>query len=230
MRILTIDTSTMISEVTILEDKEIICDFSMNQEKTHSESLVPLIDKALKSQGLKLSDIDVIGIALGPGSFTGLRIGLTVAKTLSQFSNAKIIGISTLEALAKGVYQKDRLIVPLIDARGKLVFYGGFVNNEAHIKEGMIEIDKLIDNLKEENPIFLGEITEKYRKDLEKIGEVCTFNFNNCIGKNLALLTYERAIKNDFDNLYELTPNYLRKSQAEIDLIKKREKEGEKHV
>ena len=82
MIILGIDTSTMISEVTILENNQIIVDFSMNQEKTHSESLVPLIERAVESQSLKMEDIDVIGISIGPGSFTGLRIGLTDRKSV----------------------------------------------------------------------------------------------------------------------------------------------------
>lgn len=221
MNILTIDTSTMISEVTILENENIICDFSMNQEKTHSESLVPLIEKALISQNLSMDDIDVIGVSIGPGSFTGLRIGLTVAKTLSQFSRAKLVGISSLKALQGGIYQRDRLIVPLIDARGDLVFYGGFLNGEMVIKEGMMKITKLLEELRGKNPIFVGEITEKYREKLGEVGDIAPFHFNNCVGKALCKLTHERASRGEFDDIYSLSPNYLRKSQAEIDYIKR---------
>ena len=224
MIILGIDTSTMISEVTILENNQIIVDFSMNQEKTHSESLVPLIERAVESQSLKMEDIDVIGISIGPGSFTGLRIGLTVAKTLAQFLDLKIIGISTLDALQRGIYQKDRLIVPLIDARGKKVFYGGYVNNEEVIKEGMIDIKDLVEGMKDKNPIFVGDITNKYKEELSEVGEIAPINFNNCIGKNICEIARLRAIDEDFDDLYDLSPNYLRKSQAEIDYIKKNTK------
>lgn len=83
MNILAIDTSTMISTVTISDGVEIIGDFNVNQQKTHSESLVPMIESLLSLLGMKIADIDKFVIAKGPGSFTGLRIGMTIAKTLS---------------------------------------------------------------------------------------------------------------------------------------------------
>ncbi|MDU2202957.1 MAG: tRNA (adenosine(37)-N6)-threonylcarbamoyltransferase complex dimerization subunit type 1 TsaB, partial [Anaerococcus hydrogenalis] len=96
MRVLGIDTSTMISTVTVVEDEKVIGDFNVNQEKTHSESLVPMIETLLKLLGLKLSDIDIFAVAQGPGSFTGLRIGMTIAKTFAQVDDKKLIPISTL--------------------------------------------------------------------------------------------------------------------------------------
>lgn len=231
MRILALDTSTMNSTVTIMEDGKIIADYSLNQEKTHSESLVPMIDQVLQGLNLSIRDIDLIAPSIGPGSFTGLRIGLTVAKTLAQFTEMKIVGISTLEALARGV-KSDDLIIPLIDARGKRVFAGGYLGGEKYFEEGLFDIDKLLENLsgkleelKKDNRdlklIFLGEASEIHREKLEKHGLVMDANFNYCIGNNLAVIAREKAIRGEFDNLYSLSPNYLRKSQAEIDYAKK---------
>lgn len=90
MNILAIDTSTMISTVTIASDDEIIGDFNVNQQKTHSESLVPMIENLLNLLGMEIKDIDLYVIAKGPGSFTGLRIGMTIAKTLAQVNGKKI--------------------------------------------------------------------------------------------------------------------------------------------
>ena len=125
MRVLGIDTSTMISTVTVVEDEKIIGDFNVNQEKTHSESLVPMIETLLNLLGLKLSDIDIFAISQGPGSFTGLRIGMTIAKTFAQVGNKKLIPVSTLKALALnsssisfafGVPQAVKVLIAIIKA------------------------------------------------------------------------------------------------------------------
>ena len=102
MNYLAIDTSTMISTVTVADEKEILGDFNVNQVKTHSESLVPMIENLLKLLGMTVADIDKFVIAEGPGSFTGLRIGMTVAKTLAQVEKKDLITVSTLKAMAAG--------------------------------------------------------------------------------------------------------------------------------
>src|SRR5699024_6151198 len=99
MNYLAIDTSTMISTVTVADDKEILGDFNVNQAKTHSESLVPMIESLLRLLGMTVKDIDKFVIAEGPGSFTGLRIGMTIAKTLAQVENKDLLTVSTLKAM-----------------------------------------------------------------------------------------------------------------------------------
>ena len=121
MNILAIDTSTMISTVTIASDNEIIGDFNVNQQKTHSESLVPMIENLLDLLGMTIKDIDAFVISEGPGSFTGLRIGMTVAKTLAQVNEKKLIPISTLLALANNS-SSEKLKAPMLDARGNRVY------------------------------------------------------------------------------------------------------------
>ena len=102
MNYLAIDTSTMISTVTVADEKEILGDFNVNQAKTHSESLVPMVEILLELLGMEIGNIDKFVIASGPGSFTGLRIGMTIAKTLAQATKKEIIPISTLAAMAAG--------------------------------------------------------------------------------------------------------------------------------
>lgn len=220
MNILAIDTSTMISTVTIASDNEIIGDFNVNQQRTHSESLVPMIENLLKLLGMTIKDIDAFVISKGPGSFTGLRIGMTVAKTLAQVNDKNLIPISTLEALANNS-SSNYLKVPLMDARGNRVYaavYGK--DGKEIIEEDLYEIEdfvKLVDALDEEVEL-IGEISGKYCKYF-KNAHTLPINFNNCIGKSLIRLGLIHI--NESPNLFEISPNYLRKSQAEREYEKK---------
>ena len=224
MNILAIDTSTMISTVTIASENEILGDFNVNQQKTHSESLVPMIETLLNLLGMEIKDIDEFVIAEGPGSFTGLRIGMTIAKTLAQVNDRKLVPISTLLALANNS-SSDKLKVPMLDARGNRV-YGAVYDKEFNeiIKEDLYTIEdfsKLVNDLDEEIEL-IGDISLKYQDLFEK-AKVLPINFRNTIGKSLIKLALEN--KNDYD-LYQLVPNYLRKSQAERELLRNDQKNG----
>lgn len=224
MNILAIDTSTMISTVTIANDNEILGDFNVNQQKTHSESLVPMIETLLNLLGMEIKDIDEFVIAEGPGSFTGLRIGMTIAKTLAQVNDKKLIPISTLLALANNS-SSDNLKVPMLDARGNRV-YGAVYDKDFNeiIKEDLYTIEdfsEMVNGLDEEIEL-IGDISLKY-EDLFEKAKVLPINFRNTIGKSLIKLALEN--KNDYD-LYQLVPNYLRKSQAERELLRNDQKNG----
>ena len=134
MNYLAIDTSTMISTVTVADDKEILGDFNVNQAKTHSESLVPMIESLLRLLGMTVKDIDKFVIAEGPGSFTGLRIGMTIAKTLAQVENKDLLTVSTLKAMAAGS-TSNRAKLALLDARSTRVYGALFDENLEEIIE-----------------------------------------------------------------------------------------------
>ena len=224
MNILAIDTSTMISTVTIASDGEIIGDFNVNQQKTHSESLVPMIENLLDLLGMTIGDIDKFVIAKGPGSFTGLRIGMTIAKTLAQVGNKELIPVSTLLALANNS-SSDRLKVPMLDARGNRVYAAVYDSdfNEI-IGEDLYTIDEFVDlaNDLDKDLELIGEISTKY-EDKFKSSKTLSLNFNSCIGRSLIKIALgeDRQAK----NLYEISPNYLRKSQAERELNNKKNKD-----
>lgn len=218
MNILAIDTSTMISTVTIASDSEIIGDFNVNQQKTHSESLVPMIESLLDLLGMSIKDIDKFVISKGPGSFTGLRIGMTIAKTLAQAGDRDLIAVSTLLALANNS-SSDKLKAPMIDARGNRV-YGAVYDKDFNevIKEDLYTIDvfsKLVNELNSEVEL-IGEVASKY-ESLFVNAKTLPISFNNCIGKSLIKIGLENLDKSN--NIYELSPNYLRKSQAERELL-----------
>ena len=227
MNILAIDTSTMISTVTISDGVEILGDFNVNQQKTHSESLVPMIENLLKLLGMEVADIDKFVIAKGPGSFTGLRIGMTIAKTLAQASKKELVPVSTLLALANNS-SSDRLKVPMIDARGNRI-YGAVYDKDFKeiIKEDLYTIDvfkDLVNNLDSEVEL-IGTMNEKYGDKFTNAVKL-PLNFNNSIGRSLIKI----ALLDDYEpvDLYKIIPNYLRASQAERELLKNDKKDGSK--
>lgn len=220
MNYLAIDTSTMISTVTVADEKEILGDFNVNQVKTHSESLVPMIENLLKLLGMTVADIDKFVIAEGPGSFTGLRIGMTIAKTLAQVEKKDLITVSTLKAMAAGsISQRAKL--PLIDARSTRVYGALYDENlEEIVPANLYEIDNLakIVNEKGLEIEMLGLLNEKYF-DKFKRAKKAPINLNNCIGKGLIRIAQEENL--EARPLYEISPNYLRRSQAEREFKKK---------
>lgn len=233
MKILSICTSTMISTCTIMEDGEIIGDCNINQQKTHSESLVPMIKNMLDNLNIDISEIDLYVMAKGPGSFTGLRIGMTTGKTLAQVFNKDVLGISTLEALAVSCLT-DKYIVPLVDARGGRVYYGIYKWEDEKLvnkkEDSLIFMEDLVEELKktDKDYLFVGEGSRIF-KDLikeEKIGSLAIEPLNNCIGRGLCYLGdkyYSQGIK---DDIYTLSPAYIRKSQAQRDLELREQNEG----
>ena len=131
MKILAIDTSTTHSSCSVMEDNNIVGDFSINQSMSHNEILLVMVDEVLKKLNIDIEDIDLFVAVTGPGSFTGIRIGVTVVKALAMALNKPIVAVNTLEALSFGVFS-DKKKIPLIDARGERVYYGVYegINNK----------------------------------------------------------------------------------------------------
>lgn len=221
MRILAVDTSTMMSSISILEDDKIIADSSINQEETHSEMLVPLIKRMLDDLKIKANDIDLFAIAKGPGSFTGLRIGMTSLKAMAQALDKPIIGVSTLKGMAYSI-MNDGYVLAIIDARGKRYFAGLYKWNNDQLEmqfEEIIEENVLEERIQEIDRItIVGEAISKLPNKIKEFSNVKLSHpgLNNGISRNIAVLAKEKYEKGEIDNTFDITPNYLRKSQAEI--------------
>ena len=124
MKILGIESSGMVASVAIISDDVILAEYTVNHKRTHSETLLPMIDEIVKSSEVKLDELDAIAIAAGPGSFTGLRIGAATAKGLALAIEKPIIPVKTCEGLAFNMWGVDCLICPMMDARRDQVFAG----------------------------------------------------------------------------------------------------------
>ena len=144
MQILSISTSSNICSAAILEDNNILKQININNAKTHSENLMPIIKQVLDETNLFLSDIDYLACDIGPGSFTGIRIGIASIKALAEISNVPICAVSSLEGLASLVNINSGLIVSLIDARNDQAYCGIFHND--YSKESNFIADS-IDNI-----------------------------------------------------------------------------------
>ena len=124
MRILALDSSGMVASVAVVEEEHVLAEYTLNYKKTHSQTLLPMLDEIAKQIELDLDTIDAIAVAAGPGSFTGLRIGSATAKGLGLALDKPIIPVPTVDGLAYNLYGVECLVCPLMDARRNQVYTG----------------------------------------------------------------------------------------------------------
>lgn len=218
MKILSIDTSSNICAVAILENETLLKEISQNNGFTHSENLMPMIQQLFFELNLSLEDIDLIVCDKGPGSFTGIRIGIATAMGFSDSLNIKSIGISSLEALSYNI-KEPTVICSLIDAKKDNVYVGIFENTGSQYilrrNYSTENIDNLLDELKIAlSPIcFVGDGSIIYKERILNKLPNSTFSSNNDLSAyNLGLAGFNHFNTNQND---DLLPLYLRKPQAE---------------
>jgi tRNA threonylcarbamoyladenosine biosynthesis protein TsaB len=226
LKILGIDTSTKFCNLGLIEDEDILIEYTINGlKKKHSSILVPAIKDLLKTIELKMEEINGIAISIGPGSFTGLRIGLSVAKGLCYARSLPLLGIPTLDAMAFSLKEIPYLICPVLEAKKDeiydVVFRGGDILHKV-MDYNCEDIQSLLARLSllKEKIIFLGDGIKKYRDIIkEKIGKNALFidsQLNLPVASNIAFLGLKKLKKGEEDDISTLSPFYLRKSAAEI--------------
>ena len=223
MNILAIDTSSSVASASVIKDNQLVGEYVISNGKTHSQILVPVIDDALSKLNLKIEDIDVFATTLGPGSFTGLRIGIATAKAFAQAVNKKIIGVSALDCLASNVAYSDGITVcPILDARRGNVYNAVYKNGVKQTGDRLLHLDTVLEEVKGNKTLFLGDGVIKHsEKIVSFMGEDAIFapaHLNFQRASSVAHIALLRAEKNDFDNIYSLEPIYVRPSQAEREL------------
>ena len=224
MKILSIDTASNICTVAILENTTCLKELIVNDARNHSEKIMPLIEQVLAETHLTLSQIDLIVCNKGPGSFTGIRIGVGTVLAFRDSLNIKCLGISSLEALAYNV-NTNGLVCSLIDAKNNNIYFGLFDKKDNNYSQiGNLEfktIDEAISLLKSfnKNLTFVGDGSVSYRSILSDSFPNCTFCDNN----NLSSVSLGIAGYNSFNEnkQADIMPLYLRKSQAERALEEK---------
>ena len=229
MKILSIDTASNLCTVAILENTNCIKELIVNDARNHSEKIMPLIETILDETNLNLDDINLIVCDKGPGSFTGIRIGVgTVLAFQDCLTNIHCVGISSLEALAYNV-KNDGIICSLIDAKNENTYFGLFNStNNTYTQIGDLSFQNIYDVinlLKQYNNItFVGDGAISYKNLLESNLSNCSFcDKNDLSSYSLGIAGYNTYINNINTNT-SIMPLYLRKSQAERAL----EKEGKK--
>jgi len=217
MKILTIDTSSEVCSVALLEDDKLIDKNELDNGKTHSETLMVLIDELLKRNNVDIKDINLFGCDVGPGSFTGIRIGVSTIKAMAEVLNVKIASVTSLEVLARNV-QDRKIIASIIDARNDQVYLGIFDENYKKKEDYLADdIHVAIEHLKKyENVTFVGNGAINFKELINENVKGAEFIENNKqSAEMLGYLTYKKYTENDLEDADTILPIYLRKSQAE---------------
>ena len=235
MYILAIDSATPVAGLALLNDQKVIREDFINFKKTHSETLMPGVDRVLHDCEMNAADIDVIAVTVGPGSFTGLRIGLATAKGLSMACGKPLVGISTLDVLAHNIVFSNNLVCPLLDARKQEV-YTAFFTAEGEVPkrltqdmacspQDMAERAKdMASAMGKSHITLLGDglypyedyFREYFKNDLQVAPGPLMLPRAAALGS----LAWHRAKNNDFDDTFALRPVYVRLSEAEYKLGK----------
>ena len=230
MRILALDSSGLVATVAILEDDVTLAEYTVNYKKTHSQTLLPMLDEIVKMIEFDLDTVDAIAVSGGPGSFTGLRIGSATAKGLGLALNNPLIHIPTVDGMAYNLYGNTGLICPIMDARRNQVYTGLYrFEKEFQVEEAQmaISVQELIDklNARGEKVTFLGDGVPVYREALEN-GLKVEYHFapahvNRQSAAALGTLAFEYMKAGKMESAREHQPDYLRLSQAERERAEK---------
>ena len=231
MRILALDSSGLVASVAVVEDnlaEEVtIAEYTVNYKKTHSQTLLPMLDEVAKMTELDLGTVDAIAVAGGPGSFTGLRIGSATAKGLGLALHKPLIHIPTLEGLACNLWGTTGIVCPIMDARRGQVYTGiyEFENDKLKVHEGQmaVSIEELVEKLKTYGkritflgdgvPVFHKALTEELLKDFDIAFAPAHMNRQRAAAVGTLAIRYYKEGK--LETAAEHQPDYLRVSQAE---------------
>ncbi len=233
MKILALDSSGLVASVALLEEDTLIAEYTVNYKKTHSQTLLPMLDEIVRMTDTDLHTIDAIAIAKGPGSFTGLRIGSATVKGLGLALDKPIIGVPTIEGLAMNLYGTDALICPLMDARRNQVYTGiyRFQGGKMQIVKEQIPlgIEEIVEILNKigQKVIFLGDGVPVYCEVIEKELEVSHSYAPANMNKQRAASVGVRAMDYWKNGIYtdadSFAPEYLRLSQAERERLERKQ-------
>lgn len=225
MKILGIDSSGLVASAAIADEKNIIAEFTVNNRQTHSQTLLPMIEKVVDMSGIELEQIDAIAIAAGPGSFTGLRIGSATAKGIGLVLKKPIVSVPTLEGLAYRVSVFDGLICPIMDARRNQVYTGIYRMGDGNLiclsEQKAVDIHEIMEELEkyDDKVIFLGDGVEVQKETIEKEfkNEYCfaPIHLSKQSAAAVAALGEVYFEQGKVESAAEHKPIYLRKSQAE---------------
>lgn len=235
MKILGVDSSGMVASVALVQDGITIAEYSVNYRKTHSQTLLPMLDEIIKMTEQDLAELDAIAVAAGPGSFTGLRIGAATVKGLGMALEKPIVAVPTCHALAYNMWGTDKLVCPIMDARRNQVYTGiyAYEDGEQQVlhEQDAMDIRELIDILNDmERPVvFLGDGVPVFKEQIEDGLHQAFFfapaHMNRQRAAAVAALGecyFAQGICEDADSH---KPIYLRKSQAEREQEERRAKQ-----
>lgn len=225
MKILALDSSGLVASVAVAEDDVLLAEYTVNYKKTHSQTLLPMLDEIAGMIELDLHSVDAIAVAAGPGSFTGLRIGSATAKGLGLALDKPLVHIPTVDALAYNLYGCGCDICPMMDARRSQVYTGIYRFEKGELQTLLAQTPMAVEELAKElnargrEVIFLGDGVPVYRELLERLLQVpysfAPAHMNRQRAASVAALAAEYVKAGKTQRAAEHVPDYLRLSQAE---------------
>ena len=231
MKVLGIDSSGMVASIAVVEDMQMLGEYTINYKKTHSQTLLPMLDEVAKMIELDLADIDVIAVAAGPGSFTGLRIGSATAKGLGLALKKPLVSVPTLEGIAFNFCGSDKVICPMMDARRSQVYTGIYEfdgNTLRKVEDQMaVPVEEILEKLNTigKEVVLAGDGVPVYMEQIEKYLKVpylvAPAHLNRQRAGAVAVLGMQYAKEGKTEMAMEHQPDYLRLSQAERERAEK---------
>ncbi len=236
MKILGMDSSGLVASVAVVEDDILVAEYTVNHKKTHSQTLLPMLDEVVRMTELDLESIDAIAVAAGPGSFTGLRIGASTVKALGFALDKPVVSVPTCHGLAYNMWGTDDAVCPILDARRNQVYTGvyEFVDGKLQVikDQDAMGIDELICYLNQlgRKVIFVGDGIPVYqdyiKENIKSEFKFAPAGFNRQRASSVAALGACLYAEGKFENADDHKPIYLRKSQAEREREEQLNKEG----
>ena len=230
MKILAVDTSATAASVAVAEENKLIGEFSINTALTHSQTLMPMVDKLLNNTGLSVNDIDAVAVNAGPGSFTGVRIGVAAVKGIAFPKNLPCVSVSTLESMAYNMLGNDCIVCSVMDARCSQVYNALFRVKGCTVTrmtdDRALSLTDLKNELRNinEKVVLVGDGAVLCSKFLgEELENIMLAPFNNRIqtASSVAYAAFEKINNGETVKADELMPVYLRLPQAQRELNKK---------
>ncbi|MCD7955313.1 MAG: tRNA (adenosine(37)-N6)-threonylcarbamoyltransferase complex dimerization subunit type 1 TsaB [Lachnospiraceae bacterium] len=236
MKILALDTSGLVASVAVAEDETLLAEYTVNYKKTHSQTLLPMLDEVTRMIDLDLKSVDAIAVAGGPGSFTGLRIGSATAKGLGLALDLPLISVPTVDALAWNLYGCQDLICPMMDARRDQVYTGiytfeagMFLTKRQQEPMAVADLARILNEMGR-RVVFLGDGVPVYReqilRQLTVPAQFAPAHLNRQRASAVAVLAMQYYREGKIQTASEHRPEYLRLSQAERERAEKLKKEG----
>lgn len=230
MKILSLDSTSVTASAAITENGKTLSENFINNGLTHSQTLMPLVEKTLAESGISIKDIDLFAVTNGPGSFTGVRIGIASVKGMADALNKDCFAVSTLEAIAEPLKNDDSIACAVMDARCNQVYTAIFENGNRLCEDKAVLIDELGEELKKYNKkvVFIGDgaviCYEKLNGVLENC-EIADENIRYIHASSIGRLAVEKIANGENTTASaKLVPFYLRLPQAERELNNKLKK------
>ena len=218
MKILALDTSSAVCSVAVSEGDSIKSEINVDCRRTHSELLMPLVEACMNYAGWKAEEIDLLAVSAGPGSFTGVRIGMCAAKAMAQALGRQVAVVDTLEALAQNAAGFGGVVCPIIDARKGQVYYAAFQEGQRLWEDGAGHIDQVLQRLEGRQALFVGDGAVALREYIaERLGDRAVFAPGSQVYQRaaaVAVVASRMAEEQRLVSPEEAVPNYVRESGA----------------